>query len=413
MAERFKSLFDEFFESEKSSGIILIFATLVSLLLANSALGTNYLKLWDTEVGIKIGSFELYKSLAYWINEGLMAFFFLLVGLEIERELYVGELSTKERAVLPILAAIGGMAIPALLYYSFNKGTDTISGIGIPMATDIAFALGILSLLGNRVPFSLKIFLAALAIIDDLGAIIIIAVFYVHDFSLGHLLAAFGIYAIMIMSNRLKVKYIPFYIFLGGIMWYFMLKSGVHATITGVLTAFAIPFDRGDERSPSTRLQHALHKPVTFWVMPLFALANTGVVLNSGILGAALNPNVLGIFFGLVLGKPIGILLFLWLGLKTKLARLPIELKWSYLLGMGLLAGIGFTMSIFISALAFTQESHIITSKAIILFSSFVAGVCGFFILKYSLPKTNHLQILENPAGEANKENPGNTNNKA
>jgi Na+:H+ antiporter, NhaA family len=391
MQARIRSIFDEFFESEKASGIILILATVVSLLLANSAFGFNYMKLWDTVVGIKIGSFELYKSIGYWINEGLMAFFFLFVGLEIERELYVGELSSKEKAFLPVLAAIGGMVVPALLYFSFNKGTDTATGIGIPMATDIAFALGILSLLGNRVPFSLKIFLAALAIIDDLGAIIIIAVFYVHGFSLSYLLLALGVFAVMIACNRLQVKKISVYLLLGGIMWYFMLKSGVHATITGVLTAFVIPFDRGNERSPSTRLQHMLHRPVTFWIMPLFALANTGVILNKEIFNAAFDPNVLGIFFGLVLGKPIGILLFTWLGLKTGIARLPVDLRWSHLVGMGLLAGIGFTMSIFITALAFSHEGHILTSKAIILFASFVAGVCGYFILKNSLPKTNSL----------------------
>lgn len=382
MQERIKSLFDEFFESEKSSGIILIFATIVSLLLANSALGANYLKLWDTEVGIKIGSFELYKSLGYWINEGLMAFFFLLVGLEIERELYVGELSTKEKAFLPVLAAIGGMAVPALLYFSFNKGTETASGIGIPMATDIAFALGILSLLGNRVPFSLKIFLAALAIIDDLGAIIIIAVFYVHDFSITHLLIALGIYAVMIACNRLKVKNIPIYLILGGIMWYFMLKSGVHATITGVLTAFAIPFRKGDERSPSTRLQHALHVPVTFWVMPLFALANTGILLTSDIFNSAFDPNVLGIFFGLVIGKPLGILLFTWLGMKLWGVALPKDISFSQLVGMGFLAGIGFTMSVFITLLAFSDTNHILTSKTIILGSSIVAGIVGYLLLR-------------------------------
>jgi NhaA family Na+:H+ antiporter len=382
MQERIKSLFDEFFESEKSSGIILIFATIVSLLLANSALGANYLKLWDTELGIKIGSFELYKSLGYWINEGLMAFFFLLVGLEIERELYVGELSTKEKAFLPVLAAIGGMAAPALLYFSFNKGTETASGIGIPMATDIAFALGVLALLGKRVPFSLKIFLAALAIIDDLGAIIIIAVFYVHDFSLAYLLLALGVYAVMIMCNKFKVYAIPVYLILGGIMWYFMLKSGVHATITGVLTAFAIPFRRGDEHSPSTRLQHALHKPVTFWVMPLFALANTGILLTSNIFNSAFDPNVLGIFFGLVIGKPLGIILFTWLGMKLWGVKLPTDIRFSQLVGMGFLAGIGFTMSVFITLLAFTNQNYVVTSKTIILGASIVAGTIGYIILK-------------------------------
>lgn len=382
MQERIKTLFEEFFESEKSSGIILIFATIISLLLANSALGANYLKLWDTVVGIKIGSFELYKSIGYWINEGLMAFFFLLVGLEIERELYVGELSSKEKAFLPVLAAIGGMAIPALLYFSFNKGTETASGIGIPMATDIAFALGILSLLGNRVSFSLKIFLAALAIIDDLGAIIIIAVFYVHDFSLTHLLIALGIYAVMIACNRFKVKNIPVYLVLGGIMWYFMLKSGVHATVTGVLTAFAIPFNRGDERSPSTRLQHALHKPVTFWVMPLFALANTGILLTANIFDSAFDPNVLGIFFGLVIGKPLGIILFVWLGIKLWGVKLPADIRFSQLLGMGFLAGIGFTMSVFITLLAFSEQNYVVTSKTIILGASIVAGIIGYIILK-------------------------------
>ena len=382
--KKIPSLFDEFFNNEKATGIILILCTVVSILLVNSPAGSNYLSLWTTEIGIKIGSFHLQKPLEYWINEGLMAFFFLMVGLEIEREIYIGELSGSRKAVLPVLAAIGGMAFPALFYFLINAGKVSIDGVGIPMATDIAFSLGILALVGSRVPVQLKIFLTALAIIDDLGAIIIIAVFYVHGFSLSYLLLALGVFAGMLVMNRLKVRLTWIYLVAGAFMWYFMLKSGVHATVTGVLTAFAIPFEKGKENSPSTRLQHNLHIPVMFFIVPLFALANTGILFSENIAGAIMQPVSLGIIVGLVAGKPLGILLFSFIAVKSGMAVLPVNTTYKQILGVGLLAGIGFTMSIFITALAFTNPEFIYSAKLAIVASSIIAGLLGYTMLKFS-----------------------------
>lgn len=378
------SLFEEFFNNEKATGIILILCTVVSILLVNSPAGSNYLSLWTTEIGIKIGSFHLQKPLEYWINEGLMALFFLMAGLEIEREIYIGELSGSRKAVLPVLAAIGGMAFPALFYFLFNAGKATIDGVGIPMATDIAFSLGILALVGSRVPVQLKIFLTALAIIDDLGAIIIIAVFYVHGFSLSYLLLALAVFVGMLVMNRLKVRLTWIYLVAGAFMWYFMLKSGVHATVTGVLTAFAIPFEKGKENSPSTRLQHNLHIPVMFFIVPLFALANTGILFSENIAGAITQPVSLGIIVGLVAGKPLGILLFSFIAVKSGMAVLPVNTTYRQILGVGLLAGIGFTMSIFITALAFTTPEFIYSAKLAIVVSSVIAGLLGYTMLKFS-----------------------------
>ncbi len=262
-------LFTEFFQSEESSGIILILCTITSILIANSPLGKGFMDFWHTKFGFEIGAIALNQSLEVWINDGLMAIFFLLIGLEIEREIYVGELSDRKSASLPIVAAIGGMAMPALLYFMLNQGTETQGGIGIPMATDIAFALGVLALLGSKVPSSLKVFLTALAIIDDLGAILIIALFYVGDFSFLYLLLAVGVFAGLLILNRLGVQGLSFYLIPGILMWYCMLRSGVHATLAGVLLAFALPFGDGSENSPSHRLQHFLHKPVAFGIMPI------------------------------------------------------------------------------------------------------------------------------------------------
>ena len=265
-------LFSDFFESEKAGGLILVLVTIISLLLANSPWQTNYINLWHVDIGG--------HSLTHWINDGLMTIFFLLIGLELEREIYQGELSDIQKATLPIIGALGGMLVPAGLFMLLNFGTDTQAGAGIPMATDIAFAIGILSLLGNRVPISLKIFLTALAVIDDLGAILVIAIFYTSTIIWTNLFIALGIFVTLLIFNRLKIRNLIPYLIGGILMWYFMLNSGVHATITGVLLAFAIPFGNGDEKSSSFILQHFLHKPVAFFILPLFAIANTCIAIG-------------------------------------------------------------------------------------------------------------------------------------
>lgn len=385
---RSTQLFKEFFNSEKSSGIVLIFCTVASMALANYFIGTSYIDFWHHKAGFSIGPINIQLSIEYWINDGLMAIFFLLIGLEIERELYIGELSDLKNAVLPIVAAIGGMAVPAIIHFALNKGTDTENGFGIPMATDIAFALGVLSLAGKRVPLSLKVFLTALAIIDDLGAIMIIALFYTSNLQVIYLLVALGVFALLLVLNRLKVHNLVLYIFGGLVMWYCMLQSGVHATITGVLLAFAIPFGNGGKKSPSYILQHLLHYPVAFIIIPVFALANTGIVLNTPFSDILNNSNSLGIIAGLTIGKPAGILLLCLVAVKLKFAKLPEKVNWAQLTGAGILAGIGFTMSVFITLLAFTDSGAIQYSKIAILLSSLIAGVAGYAILKLSTQKS-------------------------
>ena len=375
------TLFKGFFDSEKAGGFILIACTMFSLILANSIWSESYLHIWHLQLGT--------LSVEHWINDGLMTIFFLLIGLELEREIYVGELSNFKNALLPISAAIGGMLIPAGLYLLLNYGTNTQSGAGIPMATDIAFALGILSLLGNRIPVSLKVFLTALAVIDDLGAILIIAFFYTKTLIWSNLFISLSLFCLLLLLNRLKVRNLIPYI-LGGIaMWYFMLNSGVHATITGVLLAFAIPFGNGDKKSTSYILQHFLHKPVAFIILPLFALANTAIIINSDWHYALKQKYTLGIALGLLIGKPIGIWLFSFLSVKLKISQLPKDLNWKSILGVSFLGGIGFTMSIFITLLAFSDDNHITNSKIMILISSFVAGFIGLLYLKTVLKKDN------------------------
>jgi NhaA family Na+:H+ antiporter len=374
-------LFKGFFESEKAGGLVLIGCTILSLLLANSIFGTSYHQFFQTQFAE--------HSIEHWINDGLMTIFFLLIGLELEREIYQGELSNIKDALLPIFGALGGMIIPAGLFLLFNFGTATQSGAGIPMATDIAFALGILSLLGNRVPTSLKIFLTALAVIDDLGAIIIIAVFYTKTIFLTNLIIALGIFAVLLAFNRLKVRNLIPYLIGGVAMWYFMLHSGVHATITGVLLAFAIPFGNGDEKSTSFILQHFLHKPVAFIILPIFALANTAIVFSGDISQTLTQNYSLGIALGLIVGKPLGIFLFTFLAVTFGFCKLPNDLNWKSIFGIGLLGGIGFTMSIFVTLLAFDNETIINNSKLIILISSLIAGLLGFFVLNVILNETH------------------------
>lgn len=375
-------LFDEFFKSEKSAGLILMLCSIVSLLLANSAFGQNYIHLWHIDI--------LSKPTEFWINDGLMTVFFLLVGLEIEREIYIGELSNIKKSLLPIFAAVGGMIIPALIHFLFNQGTVFQRGFGIPMATDIAFSLAILSLLGNRVPASLKILLTALAIIDDLGAIIIIALFYSTDFSFTYFGLAVLIFAIMIILNRAKFYKIWVYLILGCVMWFCMYRSGIHPTITGVLLAFAIPFGNGDEKSPSYNLQHSLHKAVAFFILPLFALANTAILFPSSFIGNLSNSNSYGIILGLLFGKPLGIFIFSIIGVTVGLCSIPKEISKKHLIGVGLLAGIGFTMSIFITLLAFSENISIVSSKISVLIASVLAGSIGFLWLYITLPNNKY-----------------------
>ncbi len=376
-------IFNEFFNSEKSAGLILIFCSFISILLANSIFGKSYLHIWHFDI--------LSKPAEFWINDGFMTVFFLLVGLEIEREIYIGELSNIKKSLLPIFAAAGGMLFPALIHFVFNQGTAFQRGFGIPMATDIAFSLGILSLLGNRVPGSLKIFLTALAIIDDLGAIIIIALFYSTGFSITYFVLAVLIFAIMIILNRVRFYKIWVYLILGCVMWIFMYRSGVHPTITGVLLAFAIPFGNGDEKSPSYTLQHRLHKIVAFIILPLFALANTAILIPVSSVNSIINSNSYGITFGLLLGKPLGIFAFSIIGVTLGLCSIPKDISKIHLIGVGLLAGIGFTMSIFITLLAFNENISIISSKISILFASVLAGSFGFLWLYLTLPKNKYV----------------------
>ena len=378
MQTRLSKLFKEFFDSEKTSGLILIFCTIISLVLTNSW-GHSYLDLWHIHI--------FSKPIEFWINDGLMTIFFLLVGLEIEREIYKGELSYARKAMLPVLAAIGGMVLPAIIHFGFNHGKISQNGFGIPMATDIAFSLAILSLLGNRVPLSLKIFLTALAIIDDVGAIIIIALFYSKDLSLLYLGLAFLLFCAMFSLGRLRVYNTWIYLVAGIAMWFFMYRSGVHPTITGVLLAFAIPFGDGGKTSPSYVLQHRLHKPVAFFILPLFALANTAILIPSSVFTQLTTSNSFGIIFGLFIGKPLGIFLFSVAGAALGLCSIPSDIKRKHLLWTGLLGGIGFTMSIFITLLAFNNESLIHGSKIAVILGSVFSGIFGYLGLRLTLKR--------------------------
>jgi len=370
-----------FMESEKSGGLTLIVCTLISILLANSTIGEGYRGIWDTRAGS--------HTIAEWINDGLMAIFFLLVGLELIQEIYEGELSNVKRAMLPISGALGGMLIPAGIYMFLNYGTETHAGFGIPMATDIAFALGVLSLLGNRVPVSLKVFLTALAVIDDLGAIIVIAIFYTTSLAWVYLIVAIGMFILLLLLNKkFNVTNILPYLIGGIIMWYCMLHSGVHATIAGVLLAITIPFRKGDPKCMSNKMQHALHYPVAFIVLPIFALANTAMLIEGNWDQSIGEPFAMGIILGLIVGKPIGITLFSFLSVKLRLCSLPRGVKWKELLGAGMLGGIGFTMSIFITLLAFKGNLHYINeSKLMILLASLASGIIGYTWLNYVLKK--------------------------
>ncbi|UZT97853.1 Na+/H+ antiporter NhaA [Chryseobacterium fluminis] len=376
--------FKKFFQSSQSSGIILIFCVLVSLLIANSSLSEGFQRFLNQETGTDL--FHLTYPVSIWINDGLMAVFFLLVGLEIKREMVEGELSSFRNASLPIFAAIGGMLVPAVIFTVFNHGTGYENGWGIPMATDIAFSLAIISMLGKKVPNSIKIFLAALAIVDDLGAILVIAIFYTEQIHWTYLFLSLGVTGLLFILNFLKVTKIIFYIIPGLFLWYFLHHSGIHATIAGVLLAFSIPTNASHvEISTLEKLEHQLHFPVSFLIMPLFALTNTNITFNSSMIDGLTSTLGLGIIGGLVLGKLIGINLFSFLAIKLKISTLPQNSSWFQMLGVGLLAGIGFTMSIFIALLSFKGQIEIQDeAKFAILIASFLAAVFGYILLNMS-----------------------------
>ena len=375
--------FKRFLHSSQSSGIILILCVLLSLLIANSSLGVSFQTLLDTKIGTDI--FQLNYPLSIWINDGLMAIFFLLVGLEIKREIVEGELSTIKSASLPIVAAIGGMVVPALIYYAFNYGTEYANGWAIPMATDIAFSLAIISMLGKRAPLSLKIFLAALAIVDDLGAIMVIAIFYTDQLHWIYLGLSGLMVVILVLLNVFNFKKHIFYVVPGLFLWYFMHHSGIHATIAGVLLAFTIPTNISTtEISPLEKMEQKLHLPVNFLIMPIFALANTNITFKDGMVDGLFTNFGYGVILGLVLGKIIGINLFSWIFIKLKISGLPDQVSWSQMLGAGLLAGIGFTMSIFIGLLSFKGHPEIQDeAKFAILVASIISGFAGYSLLRY------------------------------
>lgn len=426
--QRVISPFSRFAQTESAGGIVLIAATLVAIAWANSPWAAIYEHLWETPLTIGAGAYALTYPLHYWINDGLMAVFFFLVGLEIKREFLVGELASARRAALPIAAALGGMVVPALLYTLLNASGEGARGWGIPMATDIAFALGVLALLGPRIPLPLKVFLAALAIVDDLGAVLVIAVFYTETIHWGALGVAFAVLAGLVVANRMQARSPLIYVFAGLVVWIAFLKSGVHATVAGVLLAMTIPartridtgeflergrrildyFDEAGEegkgvltnksqqaaiqamenaceaaQAPLQRIEHELHHWVAFGIIPLFALANAGVHLGGNLAGAFTEPVTLGIILGLVVGKPIGITLFAWAAVRAGLATLPASVSWRAIRGVSLLGGIGFTMSLFIAGLAFPGHPELNEDAKIGIFvASLVAGLAGWLVLR-------------------------------
>ena len=419
--------FQRFARTESSGGVVLLICAAVALAWANSPWSDSYFHLWETHIGVRIGERTLDLSLHHWINDGLMAVFFFVVGLEIKRELLVGELSTPRQAALPIAGALGGMLVPALLYVMLNVGGPGARGWGIPMATDIAFALGVLALLGPRVPIALKVFLTALAIADDIGAVLVIALFYTSDVSVTSLMAGGAIVATLIVLVAIGVRRPSVFLGLGVLLWLAFLYSGVHATVAGVVLAMTIPsrtrvnereflagargaideFDAAcqpgetvltnraqqeaiealehaaeDVQSPLLTLEHKLHRVVAFFIMPLFALSNAGVALGGGLFDALAIPVTLGIILGLVVGKPLGITLFAWLAVRMRVAALPERTTWRALHGVSWLGGIGFTMSLFIAGLAFSDQSLLDSAKVGILGASLIAGVAGWLMLK-------------------------------
>ncbi|GHB86862.1 Na+/H+ antiporter NhaA [Persicitalea jodogahamensis] len=351
--------------------MLLLVATAIALIWANSSQGTEFLAFWNQKVGIP----PLDKTISHWVNDGLMAVFFFFVGLEIKREILAGELADWRQAVLPVAAALGGAIVPAAIYLTFNIDTIAADGWAIPTATDIAFSLGMLSLLGKRVPFAVKVLLTAIAVIDDLIAVIVIALFYTHEIHIDMLLGAAAALPVLVALNYFKVLRFVFYLIPGLLLWFFVLKSGVHATIAGVLLAMTIPL------SQLGKIEHALYKPVNYLIMPIFALANTGIILAGDVYGLLTLPLSLGIVAGLFLGKPLGIVLFSWGVVKSGGAKLPLGLKWRHIIGLGFTAGIGFTMSIFIAGLSFSDAAQQSSAKLAIMFGTVLSGIVGLLWL--------------------------------
>lgn len=381
------SVFKKFFSSNTSGGILLFLCVVISLIIANTSSSTAFNELLQVKLGFENETIQLRYSLKQWIDDGLMAIFFLLVGLEIKRELVEGELSSPKNAILPILAAVGGAIVPAVIYTIFNHDQASHHGWGIPMATDIAFALAIISLLDKRVPPSLKIFLAALAIVDDLLAILVIAIFYSTELHYTYLLYAAGITGLLVVFNRTGVKSVWAYIIPGLFIWYFIHHSGIHATIAGVLVAMTLPTTPDATESPLEKLEHALANPVNFIIIPLFALVNTNITIHSEMVNGLNTPLGLGIILGLFFGKTIGIYLTTWICVKTKLANLPDMAGWKHMIGVGMLGGIGFTMSIFISMLSFKDPVFIEEAKFAVLIGSLISGTCGYLYLSFVAKK--------------------------
>ena len=376
--------FKDFVRSSNFGGFLLFLCVVISLIIANTSLAIPLQNLLNTKLGFENETIHLNYSISMWINDGLMAIFFLLVGLEIKREIIEGELSSPKKAILPIVAAIGGAVVPALIYLFFNSGTPTASGWGIPMATDIAFALAVISLLDKRVPTSLKIFLAALAIVDDLIAILVIAVFYSSGIEYNYLgLAGIGM-VILVFMNRFNVKNSYLYLIPGIFIWYFVHHSGIHATIAGVLVAMTLPTNNTDVTSPLEKLEHILVKPVNFLIIPIFAFVNTNITIHHEMIEGLTSPLGLGISLGLIFGKPIGIVATSLICSKLGVGQLPANSSLIHIIGLGLLAGIGFTMSIFISMLSFDNQIFIEEAKLSVLITSLIAGILGYVILNLS-----------------------------
>lgn len=374
--------FRDFFRSGQIGGVLLLLCVAISLFIANSSFGDAFSGILATDFGFTYGTKVYSFTVSAWINDALMAVFFLLVGLEIKREMVEGELSSVKKASLPVVAALGGMLVPAFIYFLFNKNEATSSGWGIPMATDIAFALAIISMLGKSVPTSLKVFLAALAIVDDLGAILVIAIFYTNEVHFDYLLMAGGIIVLLLVFNFFNIKPLYFYLIPGVCLWYFIHHSGIHATIAGVLLALTIPTNKTNIESPLEKLEHLLNGPVHYFIMPIFALANTNITFQKEMINGLVSPLGAGIIIGLFVGKTIGVTLFSWLAVKFKLGSLPSRSGWKHIIGLGMLAGIGFTMSIFISLLSFSDELHVTEAKFAILCASVISGLVGFIFLK-------------------------------
>ncbi|MFX0171871.1 MAG: Na+/H+ antiporter NhaA [Candidatus Hodarchaeota archaeon] len=431
--------FKVFLKTEQLSGLILIFCTLFALIVTNFLLFEDYNSFWATEMTIKFGYTGLSKKVALWINDGLMTIFFFVIGLEIKREIIIGELNSLRKASLPIIAALGGMIIPATIYILFNLNSpESISGWGIPMATDIAFTLGILALMGKRAPFPLKVFITGLAIIDDIGAVLVIALFYSSNINWSILAVAFVIFLLLLLFNKLDIHNPLFYLLFGILFWFIILQSGIHATVAGVLLAFTVParnkinadsfilesrhiieeFQKSGKcgsgvllnqkqqnaikaletacqnvEAPLQRFERILHYWVAFVIIPIFILANAGVLLED--IPLSIHPIELGIFFGLVVGKPVGISIATWLAVKSGITSLPSGLTWTHIIGVSMLAGIGFTMALFIGNLAIQDIMLLSMQKFSILIASFVAGILGVTILSLTKPVEVDLEEFE------------------